>query len=71
MKSDAMNGKGLKRGDLLLGRTSLAAGAMLPATRAIRYAQAQPASAAIPAGGGKPNILFIISDNIGWFNVST
>ena len=71
MKSDAMNGKGLKWRDLLLGGTSLAAGATLPATGAIRSAQAQPASAAIPAGGGKPNILFIMGDNIGWFNVST
>jgi len=43
MKADAMSGKGLKRRDLLLGGTSLAAASRLPATGVIASAQAQPA----------------------------
>jgi arylsulfatase A-like enzyme len=70
MKADAIKGKGLKRRDLLLGGTSLAAASTLPATGVIRSAQAQPAPAPAPAASRKPNILFIMGDDIGWFNVS-
>ena len=35
----------------------------------VSVAQAQPAPTTAPAGG-KPNILFIMGDDIGWFNVS-
>jgi hypothetical protein len=70
MKDDAMNGKGLKRRDLLLGGTSLAAASSLPATGLTRSAQAQPAPTPAPSGGRKPNILVIMGDDIGWYNAS-
>jgi hypothetical protein len=49
--------KGLKRRDLLLGGTSLAAASSLPIAGFTRSAQAQPAPTVTPAGGRKPNIL--------------
>ena len=54
----------LSRRSVLLGGTAIAAAAAtLAAGPATQSAQAQPA-------GGKPNILFIMGDDIGWFNVS-
>src|SRR5271169_4680631 len=74
MKADAMSGKGLKRRDLLLGGTSLAAASTLPATGVIGSAQAQPARppavAAAPSGGKRPNIPVIMGEDIGQTNVS-
>jgi arylsulfatase len=67
-----MNGNGLKRRDLLLGGTSLAAALTLSATGVIGSAQAQPAQQ--PASGqplgGRPNILVIMGDDIGQSNIS-
>ena len=54
------------RRKLLLGSTTLAAAA-LGAAGAIQVAQAQQQP---PSSGRKPNILFIMGDDIGWFNVS-
>ncbi|AWN43069.1 arylsulfatase [Methylobacterium durans] len=63
----------LSRRNLLLAGTTLAAAANLTSARPVA-AQAQPAPAAGTAGGtaapGKPNILMIMGDDIGWFNPS-
>jgi hypothetical protein len=69
MTGDAMNGKGLKRRDLLLGGTSLAAASSL-GTGLSRSGQSQPAPAPAPNGGRKPNILVIFGDDIGQSNIS-
>jgi len=64
------NGGGLKRRDLLLSGGSLLAASTLAAAPT-RTAQAQqPAPAPAPAAGRRPNVLFIMGDDIGWFNVS-
>ena len=57
--------KNLNRRNLLLGGTTLAAATALGTSASIQMAQAQPAPS-----GRKPNILFIMGDDIGWFNVS-
>jgi arylsulfatase A-like enzyme len=62
----------IDRRNLLLGTSTLVAAAALTSGA---LAQAQrptpgPMSAPPPAGGRKPNILFIMGDDIGWFNVS-
>jgi arylsulfatase len=63
-KTDTKVAEGISRRSVLLGGTALAAAtAALATAPAVRTAQAQPA-------GGKPNILFIMGDDIGWFNVS-
>src|ERR1700748_80296 len=54
----------LNRRNLLLGTSTLAAVTLTPNL----VAQAQ--QTAPVASGGKPNILFIMGDDIGWFNVS-
>jgi len=54
------------RRDLLLGGTALVA-AGLTASSLASSARAQQAS---PPSGKKPNILFIMGDDIGWFNPS-
>ena len=54
----------LNRRSVLLGGTAIiAAAATLATVPATRPARAQPA-------GGSPNILFIMADDIGWFNLS-
>src|SRR5262245_61747526 len=77
-----MRGKGdrtaTKRGDggvdrrkVLLGSTTLAASALAAASSGqVAQAQQRPATPAAPAAGQRPNILFIMGDDIGWFNVS-
>ena len=54
----------ISRRNILLGGTAIAAASALSAA-----ATAPAAQAATPAGG-KPNILFIMGDDIGWFNIS-
>jgi hypothetical protein len=56
---------GLSRRSVLLSGTTLAAASALASAAPIRSAQAQAAGA-----GAKPNILMIMADDIGWFNVS-
>src|SRR5262245_190496 len=57
-------GTPLSRRDVLLAGTAIAAAtAALATAPAIRTANAQPA-------GGKPNILVIFGDDIGYWNVS-
>ena len=58
----------LNRRNILLGSTTLAAASALGAGAPVQVAQAQ-AQPAAPAGR-KPNILFIMGDDIGWFNPS-
>jgi arylsulfatase A-like enzyme len=55
----------LNRRNILLGSTTLAAAAALGASAPITVAHAQPTPS-----GRKPNVLFIMGDDIGWFNVS-
>jgi arylsulfatase len=54
------------RRNLLLAGTSLAASAALGLFKAVRPAGAQQAA----AGASKPNILVIMGDDIGWYNIS-
>ena len=56
----------LNRRNMLLGGTTLAAASAIVANNPIQVAQAQPAAPA----GRKPNILFIMGDDIGWYNIS-
>ena len=67
------NGEGLKRRDLLLSGSSLLAASAMSATGLTTSAQAQaqqqsrgPVSR---PGQRPPNIVFIMGDDIGWFNV--
>ena len=62
----------INRRDVLLGSSSLVAAATLTSEA---LAQGQwpapgPMASSQQAGGGRPNILFIMGDDIGWFNVS-
>jgi arylsulfatase len=52
----------INRRNILLGGTTLAAAAALGTTAGVQKAMAQ-------AAGGKPNILVIMGDDIGWFNI--
>ena len=69
--SDAPGGGSINRRNILLGTSSLAAAAALT-SGALAQAQKAAPSAAAPAAasGRKPNILFIMGDDIGWFNIS-
>ena len=58
--------EGIKRRDLLLSGGSLMAASALSATGLATTAQAQQTP---PASGQRPNILYIMGDDIGWFNV--
>jgi arylsulfatase A-like enzyme len=72
--SRANNGdqSALNRRDVLLGSSSLIAAATLTSEALAQAQKAAPGPMSVPppAGGGKPNILFIMGDDIGWFNVS-
>jgi arylsulfatase A-like enzyme len=65
----AGNGRSINRRRILLGGTTLAAVSALSAGAPVRMAQAQQPVPAQPAGR-LPNVLAIIADDIGWFNVS-
>jgi hypothetical protein len=56
----------LNRRNMLLGGTTFAAASAIVSGSRVQVAQAQPAA----PSGRKPNILMIMSDDIGWFNVS-
>ena len=58
----------LNRRNMLLGSTTLAAASAIAGRSAVQVAQAQQQPAA--ASTRKPNILFIMGDDIGWFNIS-
>ena len=66
------DGEGLKRRDILLSGSSLLAASAMSATGLATTAQAQQqvqTPAARSGGQRPPNILFIMGDDIGWFNV--
>src|SRR3974390_129537 len=58
--------KALNRRNMLLAGTTLAAASALSSAATVQTAVAQ-AQQAVP--GGKPNILVIMGDDIGWFNI--
>ena len=62
-------GGGLKRRDLLLSGSSLVAASALAAVGLTSAAQAQQPAPAPAAAGQRPNIVFIMGDDIGWFNI--
>src|SRR4029078_9668775 len=69
-RGPSQNDSGLKRRDLLLSGSSLLAASALSMTGLTRSAQAQqqtPAPALRP--GQRPNIVFIMGDDVGWFNI--
>jgi arylsulfatase A-like enzyme len=60
----------LSRRNILLAGTSLAAATAINAVERTQVAQAQPApQQPAAASGRKPNILLIMADDIGWFDV--
>ena len=60
----------LDRRNILLSSASLIALSMVGAGAAGAGAQAEPAAAPKPqAGSSQPNIIFIMGDDIGWFNI--
>ena len=64
------NGGGLKRRDLLLSGGSLVAASAVAATGLARPAQAQQQTPPRAARAGqRPNIVFIMGDDVGWFNI--
>jgi arylsulfatase len=63
----AVKSGSLNRRNILLGGTTLAAAGAIAANNPIQIAQAQQSAL---SGGKKPNILFIMGDDIGWFNIS-
>ena len=64
-KSNSEN-KALNRRNMLLAGTTLAAASALSSTASVQTAVAQAQQA---APGAKPNILVIMGDDIGWFNI--
>jgi len=69
--SKKRNDQTISRRNVLLGTSTLVAAATLTSD-ALAQAQkaAPPAPAPAAPSGRKPNILFIMGDDIGWFNVS-
>ena len=61
------DGGGIKRRDLLLSGSSLMAASALTATGLATTGQAQAQQP--PASGQRPNIIYIMGDDIGWFNI--
>ena len=60
---------GLKRRDLLLSGSSLVAASAFSAVGLTSPAQAQQPATAPATAGQKPNIVVVMGDDIGWFNV--
>ena len=64
------SGGGLKRRDLLLSGGSLVAASAVAATGLTSPAQAQQRTPTPGARSGqRPNIVFIMGDDVGWFNI--
>ena len=63
------SGGGMKRRDLLLSGSSLVAASALSAVGLTTPAHAQQPAPAPAAAGQRPNIVFIMGDDIGWFNI--
>ena len=58
----------LNRRNMLLGGTTLAAASAIASGSQVHVAQAQQQQTG--PSGRKPNILMIMADDIGWFNIS-
>ena len=58
----------LNRRNMLLAGTTLAAASALGSAASVQEAVAQARPAA-PSASGKPNILVIMGDDVGWFNI--
>src|SRR6202000_2563264 len=69
-KAPSGNNQAIDRRNLLLGTSTLVAAATLTSSALAQAQKAAPAPAPAASGGRKPNILFIMGDDIGWFNVS-
>ena len=65
----APTGGGLKRRDLLLSGSSLVAASALSAVGLASPAQAQQPTPAAPPAGQRPNIVVIMGDDIGIWNL--
>ena len=59
----------LNRRNLLLGSTTLAATSAIGSGQPVRVAQAQAQAQQPVSSGGRPNILVIMGDDVGWFNI--
>jgi arylsulfatase A-like enzyme len=66
--SKAQQGDGLSRRDMLLNGTSVLAAAGLSSQSPISPAEAQQKNPA-PRSSQQPNILVIMGDDVGWFNI--
>jgi arylsulfatase len=62
--------KAIDRRNLLLGTSSFVAAVTLSSELVAQAQKASPAPAATAPPNGKPNILMIMGDDIGWFNPS-
>src|SRR5277367_5003787 len=69
INEDRADDAALSRRHLLLGTSTLVAAATLT-SRALAQAQKAAPAPAANASTGKPNILFIMGDDIGWSNIS-
>jgi arylsulfatase len=63
---DAADARSVNRRNLLLAGTTLAAASAIGASVSAQVAQAQQQAA---SSGQKPNILVIMGDDVGWFNI--
>jgi arylsulfatase A-like enzyme len=68
--STAQNNGGLKRRDVLLSSGTLLAASALSATSLVNPARAQQQAPAVPGARRRPNILIIMTDDVGVWNVS-
>jgi hypothetical protein len=59
----------INRRNILLGTSSLVAAATLTSSALAQAQKATPAAAPAAASGRPPNILLIMADDIGWFDV--
>ena len=72
ISSDKADDKSINRRNILLGTSTLVATAAMTSAVLAQAQKAAPAgpAASAAASGRKPNILMIMADDIGWFNVS-
>src|SRR5882672_584125 len=69
ISSDEADDKSINRRNILLGTSTLVVAATLTSSALAQAQKAVPSPTPAPAGG-KPNILMIMGDDIGWFNPS-
>jgi arylsulfatase A-like enzyme len=69
-KGTSQNNGGVKRRDLLLSGSTLLAASAMSATGLVNPAQAQQRAPAVSGASGRPNILLIMTDDVGIWNIS-